>query len=203
MVVAAIAIVVAAPWLVRAAGAFLVVEQPPEPATAIVVLGGSFPLREMAAAALYRQGWAPRVVLVREWEGSGERALAALGVPTAWERRTEVLRRSGVPPDAILAVDGAAYSTLDELQRAAAAIGPADLPVLLVSSKYHARRVGVTWARVTGGSPRGVVQSPPNDAFSPDGWWKDHRMILQVFQEYAGLVDAWLGFPFPRNPGRQ
>src|SRR5262249_31697358 len=155
-----------------------------------------YPIREIAGAALYREGFAPRVVLVREWEGPGQRMLPALGVENAWELRKDVLRKSGVPAEAIVGVEGAAYSTLDELAQAAAAIGPTDRPVLLVSSTYHGRRVSLTWAHVTGGRPRGIVQAPANDPYSPDLWWRDHRMILQVVQEYLGLVEAWLGFPF-------
>src|SRR5713226_9786570 len=50
--------------LLRLVGAFLVVEGELEPAAAIVVLGGTVPFRALAAADIYRAGWAPTVVLV-------------------------------------------------------------------------------------------------------------------------------------------
>src|SRR5436309_13458338 len=61
------ALVVLALVLVRVAlieaGAWVVVEDPLEPARAVVVLGGGAPLRAMEAAKLYNQGWAHEVWL--------------------------------------------------------------------------------------------------------------------------------------------
>ena len=59
--------------LFRGVASFLIVEDPLEPAAAIVALGGHLPFREMEAARLYRAGWAPEVVIVRgarreEWK---------------------------------------------------------------------------------------------------------------------------------------
>ena len=57
--------VLAAPLALRAAGTWLVVNDPVEPARAVVVLGGHVPFRAMEAARGYRERWAPEVWVTR------------------------------------------------------------------------------------------------------------------------------------------
>jgi len=52
--------------LLRFLGEWLIVEDQFARADAIVVVAGSAPINEEAAAALYRAGWAPRVILSRD-----------------------------------------------------------------------------------------------------------------------------------------
>ncbi|HWM78837.1 MAG TPA: hypothetical protein VNS56_14760, partial [Methylomirabilota bacterium] len=63
LVVLALAIALGHASAFRWLGTALVVEDALKPADAIVVLAGGIPTREAAAAALYRQGLAPRVVV--------------------------------------------------------------------------------------------------------------------------------------------
>ena len=62
--VAAAAVALAA-FALMEAGAWLVLEDPLQPADAIVVLGGGAPFRAMEAAKLYNQGWAHQVWLTQ------------------------------------------------------------------------------------------------------------------------------------------
>jgi len=185
--------------VLRGMGVVLVVEDPLEPAAAIVVLGGQVPFRALEAAALYRAGWAPRLVLVRGARREEQQALQALGVvvPEEWELSREVLRRAGVPSSAILLGEGEAADTLEELQIAAEALRPGGAPVILVTSKVHARRVRLTWRRVAGSQSRGIVRTARQDPFDPDRWWKEKRFALAVVREYLGLLNYWAGFPVP------
>ena len=180
-------------------GAVLVVEDPLEPAAGIVVLGGHVPLRAMEAADLYRAGWAPRLVLVRGARREEEQAMESLGivVPGEWELSREVLLRVGVPSSAILVGEGEAADTLEELQIAAKALRPYGAPVILVTSKVHARRVRLTWRRVAGSLSRGIVRTAHQDPFDPRRWWKEKRFALAVVREYLGLLNYWAGFPIP------
>ena len=85
-------------------GSFLIVEDPLAPAAPIIPLGGRLPFREMEAAKLYRDGWAPRVIIVRAALSAEAAALLALQIKKAeeWELSDEVLRQQGVPASAIV-----------------------------------------------------------------------------------------------------
>jgi len=146
------------------------------------------------------------LVLVRGARREEQQALQTLGVVLTdeWELSREVLRRVGVPFSAILLGEGEAADTLEELQIAAKALRPYGAPVILVTSKVHARRVRLTWRRVAGSRSRGIVRTARQDPFDPGRWWKEKRFALAVVREYLGLLNYWAGFPIaaraPRAP---
>ena len=183
--------------LLRGIGAVLVVQDPLERASAIVVLGGHLPFRAIEAADIYRAGWAPRVVLVRGARGEEGEALESLGIalPGEWELNQKILVRLGVPSSAILIPPGEAVDTIEELQIAANAIRPDGAPVIFVTSKVHARRVHLTWHYVAGARWRGIIRPARMDPFDPAGWWRQKRFALAVVREYLGLLNYWAGFP--------
>jgi uncharacterized SAM-binding protein YcdF (DUF218 family) len=188
LLVVAVVLVLAHTPLLRAVGSFLVVNDPPEAAQAIIVLAGGLPFRELEAADTYRAGLAPKIILVPEYQNQ-EPALQARGLPTTSDRRRKLLIRLGVPPDAIVVLQDEAFATVDELQIAARAVNPTNGPVILVTSKYHSRRVSLVWAYVTGGQPQGLVRSAHDDPFAPDTWWQDPSSARIVVWEYAGLLN--------------
>jgi uncharacterized SAM-binding protein YcdF (DUF218 family) len=183
--------------LFRGVGSFLIVEDRLEPAAAIVVLGGQLPFREMEAAKLYRDGWAPGVVIVRGARREEWKALQDLRIEVkeVWELSREVLIRQGVPPSAILVPEEEAEGTLEESQVAVRALKPANLPVILVTSKFHTRRARLTWNYVTEGRSKAIVRRVSSEmpAFFP--WWRERRFVLAVVREYLGLVNYYAGFP--------
>jgi len=85
-------------WL-HSVGAYLVVEDVLEPASAIVVLGGRAPLRTLEAARLYKDGWAPRIVLNQAQRKEDFYAFSSLGIDWVeeYEYEREALLHSGVP----------------------------------------------------------------------------------------------------------
>jgi uncharacterized SAM-binding protein YcdF (DUF218 family) len=183
--------------ILREVASFLITEDSLEPATAIVILGGHLPFREMEAARLYRAGWAPGVVLVRGARREEWKALQDLGIrlTEGWELSREVLIRQGVPPSAILVPEQEAEGTLEELQAAFRALKPENRPVILVTSKYHTRRARLTWNYVTEGRSKAIVRAATYDPFDPTRWWRERRFVLAVVREYLGLVNYFAGFP--------
>jgi uncharacterized SAM-binding protein YcdF (DUF218 family) len=167
----------AAPLALAALGSFLVVDDPLQRASAIVVLAGGTPAREAEAAAVYRSGWAPRVVLV--------------GTSELVERRA-ALEARGVPESAIVAVAEHAADTLAELRLAAEVVRAAPGPVILVTSSFHTRRVQAAWAQVRGGGPVAIVHPVADDSYDPAGWWRDGSMARAVAHEYLGLIELAL-----------
>ena len=176
----------------------LIVQDSLRPAAAIVVLGGGVPFREMEAAELYHAGWAPTLLLVRGWDSPEVETLRALGIEVPGARATSraVLEKLGVPPSAILLPqERARGGTFEELQVAARVLGSDTLPVILVTSKAHTRRVRVTWEDVTRERLPGIVRAARSDPFDASGWWRERRYVLAVVREYMGLVNHLTGYP--------
>src|ERR1700749_1602155 len=70
-------------------------------ADAIVVLGGDIDVRPFAAAALYKQGYAAKILLSNIQSGKAER----LGlIPSSTELNRDVLQKLGVPEAAIVII---------------------------------------------------------------------------------------------------
>jgi len=71
----------------REIASFLIIEDSLEPAAAIVALGGEPPFREMEAARLFAERWAPKVIVIPGAIREEQQALSELGirVPESWE----------------------------------------------------------------------------------------------------------------------
>lgn len=182
--------------LLRSVGAALVVEDRLEPADAIVVLAGGTPFREAGAAALFRQGLAPRVVISRHALTEREQALIALGIRAVDDQGESrlALEKLGVPPDRIVAVQEPASITESELYlvgRLASAQGYRR--VILVTSPWHTRRVRAAWIRqAPPGIPALMAAARPPE-FPVDDWWRRRRFAEDVLHEYLGLAAIWTG----------
>ena len=174
--------------LLSGVGSFLIVEDPLQPAAAIVALAGEGnpPWREIEAARLYREGWAPLVLVVR---GSDHTESAA------WETSRETLLSQGVPPSALVILKQNARNTFEELEAAFGNIASKDQPVILVTSKNHTRRTLLTWQYVSGGRSQAIVRAEGHDSFDPMKWWHEQRYVSVVAHEYLGIINAYAGFP--------
>jgi uncharacterized SAM-binding protein YcdF (DUF218 family) len=202
-VVVAVLLILNRASVLRWMGAYLVVEQPLEHAQAIVVLAGQMPFRELEAASLYRDGWASQIVLVPGFDKPEHRAMADLGVTITpdWQLRRQLLERLGVPAQALVVAQGAADDTLTELELADRAIHAEAGPVILVTSKYHARRVQSAWHHIADPSRPGVVRVAQRDPFDPDRWWTTHEMRTAVAHEYLGLLELIFWRPAVQSNG--
>jgi uncharacterized SAM-binding protein YcdF (DUF218 family) len=193
-----IAYLCAAP-LLRSLGRFLVVDQVPERADAIVVLTGSFPDRILEAVDLFDGDFAPRIVLCREPENVGYRHLRERGVvmPRVFERNRIVAEQLGVPSEAITVLDRTGDSTFSEARAVLdylAQIGATSM--LLVTSKYHTRRAGAIYRHLAGDSMRVITRPARYGRFQPDAWWRDRRSLRRAVVEYQKLLlfhvhDRW------------
>jgi len=177
-------------------GRWLVVEDPLQKAQAIAVLSGGMPLRALEAAKLYREGYAPRVLLTHPAEPS--ESMAALGIPYAGEDayNTEILVRQGVPKDAIEIVDPPIRNTADEVDAISRSL-PAEssVTVIIVTSKAHTRRVSLLWRRQAQTRMRALVHAASDDPFNPRRWWATSGDALDVVREVLGILNAWAGLP--------
>lgn len=178
-------------WLGRA----LVVEDALKPADAIVVLAGGIPAREAAAAALYRQGLAPRVVVSNQLTPARVNELIRMGIREhdfQGESRL-VLERHGVPPAALVLVREPVEITETELRRVGLVAQERGWRrVILVTSPQHSRRVKLVWGRQAPAGIEGLVALAPEDGIEVDGWWRKRREAEAVLHEYLGLAALYL-----------
>ena len=199
-VLALVILVALSPLALSAVGKWLVVADPLEPvhvdpARAVVVFGGGVPFRAMEAAAIYRQGLAHEVWLTQGGIFIEDLTLQRLGIdrPPEHSYSRQVLERLGVPPEAIRVLDGHNLNTADEVRTVARASGSDR--VILITSKYHTRRVKVLWRALSGARGKAMVRYSEDDPFDPARWWRNTADAMSVSRELFGLVNAWAGFP--------
>jgi uncharacterized SAM-binding protein YcdF (DUF218 family) len=148
-------------------------------ADAIVVLGGDIDVRPFAAAALYKQGYAAKILLSNIQFGKAER----LGlVPSNTELNRDVLRKLGVPETAIVTIGENNSST----QQEAAAVREWALQsqakrIIVPTELFATRRTRWIFDRELG--PVGVevlVHAFPSPGYTLVDWWR-HRYGLIDF----------------------
>jgi uncharacterized SAM-binding protein YcdF (DUF218 family) len=181
--------------LLRAAGQALVVEGPRQRADAIVVVAGSTPSREALAATLFREGWAPRVLVSRQFVPRRTQELLDMGIRLLDFQGESVLalEKYGVPRSAIVALPEPVEITEAELRGVvAAARARGWRRVILVTTAFHARRVKTIWSREAGGAVEAGLAVVHDECSASDGWWRRRRCSEAVLHEYLGLLALYL-----------
>ncbi len=185
-------------YLLQSLGSYLVVENPLEPASAIIVMGGELPFRAMEAAELYKSKWAPKIILARGKRGGEYYALRSLGIDIREGRdyNREILLRLGVPNNAIILIDDEVENTVQEIASILSLLRARGYStVILVTSKAHSRRTAAIWHYISRGQPKAIVRGANRDPFVVDDWWKIRGDAFGVLREYLGLLNLWLGLP--------
>jgi uncharacterized SAM-binding protein YcdF (DUF218 family) len=180
------------------AGRLLVLEDPLQPARAVVVFGGRVPFRAIEAARVYKLGWVHEVWLTQGGLCPEDAALAELEIePTPeYVYSRMVLERLGVPGAAIRVLPERNVNTAEEVRTVARGLDRLGGDrVILVTSNYHTRRVKVLWRKLVGQHPEAIVRYTPDDGFEAGRWWRDSADAMAVAREWFGLLNAWLGFP--------
>jgi uncharacterized SAM-binding protein YcdF (DUF218 family) len=67
--------------------------------------------------------------------------------------------------------------------------------VIVITSKYHTRRVRVLWRTLGGREGEAIVRYTRDDPFDPRRWWRSTADASAVAHEWFGLLNAWAGFP--------
>jgi uncharacterized SAM-binding protein YcdF (DUF218 family) len=197
-VIAAIAAVIAAFTL----GHWLQYQDTLQKADYIVPLAGD-DHRLLKAAELYKQGFAPTILLSNARVRPPSRIdeiNAKLGHPQVGprEERKMLLGYLGVPEMATAEFGNGHVSTYEEAEALRAHIGSGSVTIILVTSPYHTRRAKLTFERVMP-SAHFMLASPPEGQLH-DPWWRDQDSALLVVTETAKLAYFWLGGVF-RAPG--
>ncbi len=193
MALAAMVAVAALLWLARihvlaAAGALLVDSDPAQRVDLILLLNGDLDTRPAAAAALWKQGLAPRIAIARS---ESSRAVQMGLVPNVTDLALEMLGREGVPREAIdeIPFPGGVTSTRDEAMalRAWLREHPAR-SLLIVTNAIHTRRARWIDRDLRGAGIRLLFFAVPDRRYSVERWWDNEHGFLGVYNEYLKLV---------------
>jgi uncharacterized SAM-binding protein YcdF (DUF218 family) len=170
--------------LLRMAGRFWIVNDPPAASDVIVMLGDDNYNGDRAtrAAELFKAGWAPRVVA----SGRYLRPYASIA-----ELEQHDLVDRGVPASAIVPLAHHAADTKEE----AAAIGKFVSAqgwrrILLVTSSYHTRRSRYIFARTLPSGTVLRVVAASDSEYDPSNWWRDRQGVKIFFHEFTGMFVA-------------
>jgi uncharacterized SAM-binding protein YcdF (DUF218 family) len=169
------------------AGGFLVRDDGPRKADAIVVLGGDeFGMRVLKGAELAQAGYAPCVLV------SGPPSL--LGNEA--DMSIEYAKRKGFPValfrPVILPREGA-DSTRTEARYLGNYLEKNGVhSILLVTSNFHTRRALSLWRKTNPWLNIAVVAAP-DQYFTPETWWKSRAGKKTFLYEWLKTVNTWAG----------
>ena len=178
----------------RYAGTFLVRTDDKAKGEVMVILMGSIPDRVLEAADLYREGFAPRVLIVEEGMGPSEilRERGATLISNSTQCRS-IASELGIPADSITLLPGGAQSTAMEADIVSEYLRnhPEVDTLLLVTSPSHTRRAAMVFRKAfrKHGLEITIIACPSRyNAYEGRGWYKRKEDIQKVVYEYIKLT---------------
>ncbi len=175
--------------LLRGAASALIVDQPPEATTAVLLLDAD--RGPQRAAERYHKGRAGRVLLIEEWPGR----VVQLGVlPPREDVQRRNLEAEGVPGEAITLLKGRPKSDWDRARRLREWLaGHPGATVTVLCDRFGSRRLCRVFG-VTLGADAGRLrwQAPADRRFDEGDWWRHKAGFLRVFSAGVGLGYVWL-----------
>jgi len=156
------------PWLLEGLANYLVVSDKPARVDAIVVLGGDANGERVAEAVrLYRQGYAPRLLM------SGGPLVYKMTYAAAMKKQAV---EAGVPASAVL-VQVQSRSTIEDAKYSLPIIRDHRFKsIILVTSPTHTRRAGRVFRKILGPEKVQVLVYPvQQSSFNPRRWWTRHE----------------------------
>jgi len=193
----ALAIVAFALWLAIDGGRFLQHEDPLEHADAIFVLAGSRIERPLEAVDLYKEGWAPLIVLSPGRPEPAEAIVRSRGItlPSESAATRDTLVRLGVPAKAIAATEGYVDNTAQEANLLRAmVIANHWRRVIIVTSKFHVRRAGFAFRRgLDRTGAKTIMRASRYDPSDPANWLRSRADLRFGGSEWVKLILYWLG----------
>ena len=173
-------------------GQYLVLKQTPERSDLIVCLAGGNVERGIGAAEVYREGFAPRILLTREDPPDGYRLLEERGLhyPESVDLLKRLLKDLGVPESAIIVSRQPITTTFEEAQLVRSVVAERGYrSLIIITSPTHTRRAWLTFKKVFEGRPVRILVLPtPYSGFDPKDWWKHRKYLREVVIEYQKLI---------------
>jgi len=186
-----------AAWFVYYGGRYLQHEDPLQKADVIFVLAGTRAERLLEGYNLYKEGYAPLIVLSPGRVEAGEVLLKSQGIrfPSESEVARDALVQLGVPATAIQVPDGSVDNTAQEANLLRARVQSHGWKrVIVVTSKFHTRRAGFAFQRGLEGTGATVVMRASRfDQADPANWWRARADLRFGSAEWQKLILYRLG----------
>ncbi len=178
--------------IIRDITSFVFVEDQPELADAIMVVGGSYPEAAEAAADLWKQGYAPYVLIgggvsIKTGKFPGPRSKQEIyckEYQTEFDFYQDVLQINGVPDEAVFGENRSGFTRENALfaRQVAEEHGISLKKVLLICKAFHARRCLMFYQVAFPAVDFRVI---PFDGFgiSKENWYQSEYGIRRVLGE--------------------
>jgi uncharacterized SAM-binding protein YcdF (DUF218 family) len=178
-------------------GRFMAHEDPLQRADAIFVFAGKYVERPLEAADLYDEGYAPWIVVTRSTADQQTFNLKRrkIRIPSEHDLSTELLQQLGVPATAVVTPSFIHDNTAEEARTLRElAVQHGWRRVIVVSSKYHLRRIMVAVDRQMRGTTVEVLaRGSRYDESTPERWWTRRSDIRQLATEVPKLIAYTMG----------
>ncbi len=195
LVLLGLGFVVGAPFVLGAAGRYLITEDPLARAELILPLSEDLLLTVPEASRLYHEGLASRILLTRGPARPGRADLLRRGIriPDAHDTGLTILEGMQVPREAIQTVDEQADDLVAEAEVVARFLNTHPARTLIVvTPKSRSTRALKAFRAALGPEIRLIVHPTPGDPFDPTTWWRDRKDRREVVSEFQALADFWL-----------
>jgi uncharacterized SAM-binding protein YcdF (DUF218 family) len=177
LAVAALLFLLRAPLLSGVAQAWMV-NAPLVKSDAIVVLGGDPNSRAFEAVRLYRDGWAPRILVMNPKLQATDR----LGITISQGELTLRILTNAVPREAILVRGANLESTFEEALTVKAWLKESGAHSLIIpTGPFHSRRVRRIFRKILGDSPQLTVRSIRPEVCQD--WWQHENTLIDFQNE--------------------
>jgi len=173
----------------RGAGAFLIVADELENASAIVVLSGGDETRMSEALDLYEKGFANIIILTETG-----REMENLDVLHSFDMRIQLMN-NGVPSGNILITDHIVGSTVDEAVAVKNLLTNRQFnSAIIVTDPYHTKRTAIIFRDIFDDSPIKLMIRPVASSWYNSRTWFLSRQGWQfTLLEYLKLAGYYLG----------
>lgn len=173
-------------------------EDPLVKSDAIYVLGGSWTERWLEATDLYKEGYAPVIIISRGNVEPGQAELERRGVrlPSSPEiGRTIMTERFGIPASAVRVLESYVDNTAAEAEAIRDTVRQQHWRRLIViTSRSSTRRAGFAMRRILAADGVEIImRASRTDAFRPGQWLGSRSNFREVFYETPKLFAYWLG----------
>jgi uncharacterized SAM-binding protein YcdF (DUF218 family) len=178
--------------VLRQIGQFLVLEQSPQKADAIVILNGRDTERSLAAVDLFKGGYSRFIVMAAASKQAGSdefwnRVGRNFRTKPFFQRAIEAM---GIPEESYKLIGDGVTSTYDEaLVTRKFVLERGYRSILLVTSKWHSKRAYLTFRSAFRKEGIKIIVYPSKyDSFNPEKWWTRESDIEMILYEYIRLV---------------
>lgn len=161
----------------------LIVDQPPEEADAILILGGGDGSRCAKALELYRQGFAPMIIT------SGEKPDMPDFDTSRAQLSANYMMARGVPQETILLLPNTTSTHDEAVESRRIAEERGYHALLVVTDPFHTRRTYLAFRRTFRDAKiRFLVIASTPDWWDARSWWTRERSFLAVLEEIIKLA---------------